>query len=111
MAGEQFVFVVLCSRNKIFFPPRSHLAACPFPNTHPFSAVGFSELWENKEVLPALPLSWSGRLTHPYHAGQEAQSTREVHRPGRAWGEGALRMRHLRMLPMSPAPQQQVQIE
>lgn len=72
---------------------------CPFPNTHPFSAVGFSELWENKEVLPALPLSWSSRLIHPYHAWQEAQGTREVHRPGRAWGEGALRMRHLRMLP------------
>lgn len=83
IAGEQFVFVVLCSRNN-FFSPRNCLAVCPLPNTHLFSAVGSPELWENKEVLAALPHSWSDRLTHSYHAGQETQRIREVHK--QTWG-------------------------
>lgn len=101
MAGEQFVFVVLCTRNKIFFSPRSHLAVCPLANTHPRSAAGSPELCENKEVLAGLPQSGRDRLIHPYGAGQEAQSNVQT------WGRG---LGHLRILSMSPAPQQQVRV-
>lgn len=63
------------------------MAVCPLPDTHPFSAVGSPELWENKEMLAAFPQSWRDRLIHPYHAGHEAQSIRAVHRPrGEGWG-------------------------
>lgn len=87
MAGEQFVFVVLPSRNKIyFFAPRSHLAVCPFLNTHPFSAVGFSELWKNKEVLPP-PTLLEGQAYTPlpcWAGGPEHE--RDLAEPG---GRGA----------------------
>lgn len=86
MAGEQFVFVVLCSRDKIFFSFSFLLQEatwlCALFQTHPRSAAGSPELYENKEVLAGLPQSWRDRLIHPYHAGQEAQSRREVRRLG-----------------------------